>query len=90
MVLRVEGGGGGGVSYEVYEVTDLANAELDIPPKNCYRLVVLGEFFLVHELIIVNQTCKLDDPAQIILKLMFLATISRCLREARSYQGFQE
>ncbi|XP_075247008.1 GTP-binding protein Rhes-like, partial [Convolutriloba macropyga] len=36
------GGGGGGVSYEVYEVIDLANAELDIPPKNCYRLVVLG------------------------------------------------
>ena len=31
--------------YEAYEVIDLANAELDIPPKNCYRLVVLGWFF---------------------------------------------
>ena len=42
------GAGGGGTSnglgsYEAYEVIDLANAELDIPPKNCYRLVVLGE-----------------------------------------------
>ena len=43
------GGGGGGVSYEVYEVIDLANAELDIPPKNCYRLVVLGErVYTIH------------------------------------------
>ena len=38
------GGGAAGVNYEVYEVIDLANAELDIPPKNCYRLVVLGKF----------------------------------------------
>ena len=37
------GGGAAGVNYEVYEVIDLANAELDIPPKNCYRLVVLGK-----------------------------------------------